>query len=303
MVVMTTLTLGPLLFNWAPERVRDFYLRIADEAPVDTVHLGEVVCSNRAPFLEPHIEEIAARLVDAGKSVVFSSLALVTTDREAAVARALAADPDLLVEVNDIGLLAAVAGRPHVIGPMVNVYNEATLEFLAGRGAMRICVPAELPLRSIAALASASSVELEVIAFGRLPLAISARCFHARAHLLHKDGCQFVCAKDPNGMAVETLDGEPFLAVNGTQTLTYSCCNLVGDLAELVTAGVRRFRLLPLAVDMITVARTFRDVLDKRLDPSEAVDRLGCVVRDVPFANGFIRGTEGRRFTLAGEPE
>jgi len=32
------LTLGPVLFNWQPERWRDFYFRIADEAPVtDTV--------------------------------------------------------------------------------------------------------------------------------------------------------------------------------------------------------------------------------------------------------------------------
>ena len=29
------LTLGPVLFNWEPERWRDFYFRIADEAPVE----------------------------------------------------------------------------------------------------------------------------------------------------------------------------------------------------------------------------------------------------------------------------
>ena len=34
---LTKLTLGPVLFNWAPEKWRDFYLRIADEAPVDSV--------------------------------------------------------------------------------------------------------------------------------------------------------------------------------------------------------------------------------------------------------------------------
>jgi collagenase-like PrtC family protease len=46
------LTLGPLLFNWPAERWRDFYARIADEAPVDRVVLGEVVCSKRQPFHE-----------------------------------------------------------------------------------------------------------------------------------------------------------------------------------------------------------------------------------------------------------
>ena len=40
----TKLTLGPVLFNWTPEAWRDFYLRIADEAPVDTVCIGDKVC-------------------------------------------------------------------------------------------------------------------------------------------------------------------------------------------------------------------------------------------------------------------
>ena len=31
------LAIGPLLFNWAPDRVETFYARIADEAPVKTV--------------------------------------------------------------------------------------------------------------------------------------------------------------------------------------------------------------------------------------------------------------------------
>ena len=44
------LTLGPVLYHWAPERWRDFHYRIADEAPVDTVVVGEAVCSKRTPF-------------------------------------------------------------------------------------------------------------------------------------------------------------------------------------------------------------------------------------------------------------
>ena len=48
-------TLGPVLFNWAPEAWRDFYFRIADEAPITTAYLGEVICSKRGPQFEPHI--------------------------------------------------------------------------------------------------------------------------------------------------------------------------------------------------------------------------------------------------------
>ncbi|MDP6661297.1 MAG: U32 family peptidase, partial [Alphaproteobacteria bacterium] len=63
------LTLGPVLFNWAPERWRDFYFRIADEAPLDTVCVGEVVCSKRAPFFAPYLADVVERLGSADKEV------------------------------------------------------------------------------------------------------------------------------------------------------------------------------------------------------------------------------------------
>ena len=64
-LAMSALTLGPLLFNWKPERRRDFYFRVADEAPVDCVYLGEVVCSKREPFFVDDLPAIAERLAAA----------------------------------------------------------------------------------------------------------------------------------------------------------------------------------------------------------------------------------------------
>lgn len=191
-----------------------------------------------------------------------------------------------------------LAGRPHALGPMINIYNESTLAYLVRNGAVRACLPPELPGTSITTLAATSSIPLEILAFGRLPLAISARCFHARAHHLHKDGCQFVCGNDPNGLVVDTLDGEPFLAINGTQTLSYACCNLLGELATLRGAGIASFRLSPMAVDMVAVAGLFRATLDEQLAPDEATSRLHDLAPDMPFSNGFVHGTEGRKFIL-----
>ena len=51
------LTLGPIPFHWAEQEKMDFYAAIADEAPVDTVYLGEVICSKRAPFFDHRLEE------------------------------------------------------------------------------------------------------------------------------------------------------------------------------------------------------------------------------------------------------
>ena len=133
---MSALTLGPLLFNWKPERRRDFYARVADEAPVDCVYLGEVVCSKREPFFVDDLPAIAERLVAAGKQVVYSTLALVTTDREMEEIRALCGEKTM-IEANDVASINLLAGAPFVSGPFINTFNEATIDFLVARGAVQ----------------------------------------------------------------------------------------------------------------------------------------------------------------------
>ena len=292
----TTLSLGPLLFNWDAGEKRDFYFRIADEAALDTVYIGEVVCSKRSSFFDPYIPEVVERLRRGGKRVVHSTLALIMSEREMNAVRDLVGDPDMLIEANDISSAALLAGRPHVVGPFVNVYNEGTLEYLAGRGASLVSLPWELSSRHLAALAKsavAAGVELEVQVFGRAPLAISARCYHARAHGLHKDGCQYVCAEDRDGMNVETLDGESFLSVNGTQTLSHTLLNLIGELGELQKMGISAFRLWPHDVDMVALTKVFRDVLDGRMTVDDGRGRLGELADFASFSNGFYHGAEG----------
>ena len=158
-----------------------------------------------------------------------TSLALITLKRERKLTAELQ-DLDLPVEVNDVTALAHVPeGRPCWVGPLVNVYNEGTMRWLIRRGARRVCLPPELALASIAVLARVAGdhgVPVEVWGHGRLPLAISGRCYHARLHDRSKDSCQFVCEQDPDGREVETLDCQPFLAVNGVQTLSQSTASM-----------------------------------------------------------------------------
>lgn len=289
----TTLTLGPVLFNWPVDRWRDFYFRIADEAPVDHVCVGEVVCSKRQVFFADILPNVIERLERAGKEVLLSSLALPTLKREARHGAELV-NGRHMVEVNDVSLLPAVAGRPHAIGPFVNVYNEGTLGFLASRGARLVALPPELPRSSIEAIATGTpDVTIEVWAFGRTPLAISARCYHARVHGHSKDSCQFVCDQDADGMAVETLDNEPFLVVNGVQTLSYAFCNLLREANDLVDIGVSSLRLSPHMYDMVAIARLFRDVLDGRRDADEAFLRSRDVCPSAAYSNGFFHRSAG----------
>jgi collagenase-like PrtC family protease len=98
-------------------------------------------------------------------------------------------------------------------GQYFNTYNEEALSHLAGNGATHVCLPAELPSSSLSALsktASDTGVGLEVQVYGRVGLALSARCYHARAHGRVKDNCQFVCEEDPDGMLLKTLEGQDF---------------------------------------------------------------------------------------------
>ena len=287
------LTLGPVLFNWSAERLLEFYRGIAASRLFDRVHVGEVVCGKRMPFSDPVWPDAIGLLEDAGVEVVLSTLALPGTPRERKAVAELCGD-GRLVEVNDVTALPARSGRPFVAGPFLNVYNEGTAAFLAARGAATLCLPVELPLRSAAAIGAACpGVELETFAFGRLPLALSGRCYHARLHGLHKDSCQFVCDKDPDGIAVDTLDGRHFLAANGIQTLSHGVQAWLPTEAEALAAGVRRLRLSPHTADMASVARVYRAVLDGVMSRPEALETLAALRLPGELVDGYVRGDRG----------
>lgn len=290
------LTLGPLLYHWPARKRRDFYFRIADEAPVDTVYLGEVVCCKREPSFEPFFDDVVERLRAAGKGIVISTFALVTSKRELVRIRALAAR-GLLLEANDVASLQLLSGTPHVVGPHINVFNEGTRDFLIGRGAVRIVVPVEMPAGSIRVIAAGAGVEVQV--FGRQALSVAMRCYHARSHNLTKDHCQLVCGLDPDGLAASTIDGRPILTINGTQTLSHGYCVLLPELAGLHQLGVTDFRLSPQNLDMVRVAQIHRAVLDGRQCADEALPALRALTGEVPYVNGFLHARAGLAWSEA----
>lgn len=290
------LTLGPNLFNWTPEAWRDFYFAVADEAPVTEVFVGEVVCSKRAPLFDKQMDAVIDRLERAGKRVVVSSLAEVASGIDRRLSKKVATADKHPIEVNDISVLAQLKDQPFTVGPYVNVYNAAALGFFAERGAQSICLSPEIPKRSIALLAEAAQAHgaaLEVQVYGRMPLALSARCYHARAHGRTKDSCQFICDADPDGMPLFTLEGTPFLAVNGIQTMSFNCLNLVGEVNELVEMGISRLRISPHSKGTIAATRIFDDVLHGRIDGDAALEQLDLTGMDLPFSNGFYHQQAG----------
>ncbi len=290
------LTMGPIPFHWTNDQRVDFYGRLADESPVDTVYMGEVICSKREPFFRPLQEEVAARLERAGKKVVFSSLTEVMLKRERNMIAQICDTNTREIEINNTSGLTHTEGRKHRIGPMMNVYNEETMSYLAGNGATHFSLPVELPATSTALLAASAGdlgVGVEVQVFGRASVAISARCYHARAHDRIKDNCKFVCEDDPDGMELKTLDGKEFLAINGIQTLSHTYVNLLGEVEKLDKMGVTHCRLIPHTHDMVEVASVFRGVMDNEIAVDEGQARLDGLSILAPFSNGFWYGKPG----------
>ncbi|MBO6895250.1 MAG: U32 family peptidase [Roseibium sp.] len=287
------LALGPCLFNWPADRLLAFYKKIATEAPIDRVYLGEVVCGKRMPFTDNIWPEAIEALEAAGKEVVLSTLAQPVNKRERQILQQQAGY-DMPIEVNDMSMVPARKQGTFAVGPYLNVYNEATLSFLARQGARTWCPPVELSLDSIQKIAAlVPEVDLELFAFGRLPLALSSRCYHARAHGLRKDSCQFICEQDPDGMDVATLDGRRFLAANGIQTLSDACHFAGLSAGHLATLGIKRLRLSPHTTDMIAVSRLFRDFLDGHCDVDKFEQQLEMLNLPGPLCNAYLLGDAG----------
>lgn len=288
------LTLGPLLFNWPAGRVGDFYARVADEAPVSIVYLGEVVCGKRQPLLEHALAQAAVRLEAAGKVVVWSTLALPSTPRERRLVGELAEDEDHLIEANDMAAVWARAPRPFVAGPLLNVYSAPAAAELMRLGCVRLAANVELSLAAISAIAAACpGLDIELFGFGRVPLALSGRCAQARYEGLHKDSCRYVCERHPDGMAVSTLEGRPFLAVNGVQTLSHGVQLADAPAGALAEAGVTAVRLSPHALDMVAAARAFRDYLDGREDRRDLARRIAALGPPGELVSGYLHGRAG----------
>ena len=286
------LSLGPLLYYWSHDDVLAFY----DEAkrwPLARVYLGESVCSRRHLLRLPDWLDLAEHLAAAGKQVVLSSQTLIESESDLKTLRRIVADGRFQVEANEWGAVRMLseAGVPFVAGPTLNVYNHETLDVLAGLGAARWLPPVEMSHATLAALLerAPASIETEVFAYGKLPLAYSARCFTARHYNLPKDDCQFRCLDHPDGLPLSTREGEPFLTLNGIQTQSAGVYNLIGELPALRKLAVVCLRLSPQSRHMGRVVDAFQAAL---AGDTHAADTLTHILPGPPV-DGYWHGRAG----------
>jgi collagenase-like PrtC family protease len=281
------LTLGPLQYFWPRHRILAFYAQAASW-PLDVIYLGETVCSKRRELSTSDWLALAAELADQGLEVVLSSLALLEAESELATLSRLVDNGRFRVEANDMSAVQLLRqrGLPFIGGPTLNVYNHVALQLLCEDGLERLVLGVEQGRAAIEEFRATGMKlpELELVVWGRLPLAFSARCFTARALDLGKDDCGFRCIDYPDGLPLETREGEPFLTVNGVQVQSSGHCDLGPEVAEIDRAGVDLLRLYPQTEGMAEIVSRFREAVDGQA----AVPRIGAM-------NGYWCGTAGMR--------
>lgn len=289
------LAIGPVLYYWDRHALMRFYADVAESA-ADSIVLGEVVCARRHEMKLADWLALARDLRAAGKEVVLATQALIESEADLRMLRRIAEQGEFLVEAGDASALGVLTELklPFSLGPHVNVYSPQALREYARLGAQRWVAPVELPLAAIGDVhAGEPGVPVEVFAYGRMPLAFSARCFTARHHRLSKDQCEFRCRDDEAGLLLSTGEGRPFLVLNGIQTQSAAQQCLIGERTALQAAGVSWLRLSPMGPAFGPVIELFDRVMNFGGDAAQALRELEA--RSLPggLVNGFAHGRAG----------
>ena len=294
------LALGPLLYYWPRDQTFAFYDMIAN-SPVEIVYLGEAVCARRHELRLEDWLDIATRLTEAGKEVVLSTQALIESDSHLNIMRRVVDNGTYPVEANDIGAVRCLSNRQaFVAGPHLNLYNPSALQLVAGLGATRWVIPLEMARDDLEGMQRSrpQGMQTEVFAYGRMPLAFSARCFTARHRNLPKDDCRFSCIDYPDGLELHTREKQPFLVLNGIQTQSCSVYNLIAELPAMRKLAVDVLRISPQAQHTNKIIELFDAVLKQRASPADAASEMQELMPGAR-CNGYWHGKPGMEQVVA----
>lgn len=285
------LSLGPLLYFWSQDDIDNFYQAML-ATPVDILYLGETVCSKRRSLGFGQWLELAKSL-STEKEVVLSTLSLLEAESELKTLRRYCDNGDFMVEANDMAAVQLLSEKkiPFSIGPTINTYNAQALAIMHKQGLQRWVMPVELSRQTLAdilhdleKMGIREQIETEIFSYGHMPLALSARCFTARAHNLPKDQCDLKCIDYPDGLLVKSQEDQSLFTLNGIQTLSGLRYDLYNELPEMQAMGV----------DIVRISPRFRkteDVIQAYHQKINQTDELEYSIAE--NCNGYWHGEPG----------
>lgn len=283
--------LGPVLYYWPKTEVESFYQQAVNSS-AEIIYLGESVCTKRREMKVGDWLALAQEIARSGKQVVISTLALLQAPSELNELKRYVENGEFLIEANDLGTvnMAAERGLPFVAGHALNCYNAYTLRLLHRQGMTRWCMPVELSrdwldklLAQCEELGFRQQFEVEVLSYGHLPLAYSARCFTARSEDRAKDECETCCIKYPQGRMMRSQEQQQVFVLNGIQTMSGYCYNLGNELSGM-QGLVDIVRLSPQSTETLALVERFR-ANEQGAQPLTLTDRADC--------NGYWRRVAG----------
>lgn len=293
------LSLAPVSYYWPKQKLLNFYQDVANSA-IDIVYLGEVVCSKRLEMKFKDWMNLARQLQDSGKQVILSTMTLIEASSERSRMRRVCEQDEFMVEANDFGAIEILSqrGKPFITGNSINIYNQRSLNILHKQGLKRWNLSVELGKQQLQILQNnrPDDLQTEVMVWGRIPLAYSARCFTARSHNLPKDDCQFKCLDDPDGLLMKTRESQEFLCLNGIQTQSALTNNLIDELGSMQAHNVDVVRINPQSQHTLQIIDAFSQVLSQE-KPAKHFHQALESYAPTGLCDGYWFGEAGMRQT------
>jgi O2-independent ubiquinone biosynthesis protein UbiV len=290
------LSLGPLLYFWAQDQIETFYQSMST-APVDIIYMGETVCSKRRSMGFEQWMELARSIALTGKEVVLSTLSLIEAESELKTLKRYCENGEFTVEANDMAAVQLLSQNKiaFTCGPVINIYNAQTLAILHKQGLKRWVMPVELSrqtlsdiLQELEQLGIKDKIETEVFSYGHMPLAVSARCFTARAHNLPKDQCDLKCIDYPDGLQVKSQEDQSLFTLNGIQTMSGLRNDFYNELQDMLNMGVDIARISPRTQGTLELINSYW----QKINPIEEEEQTK-VKSVINNCNGYWYGEPG----------
>ena len=111
---------------------------------------------------------------------------------------------------------------------------------------------------------------------------------------MKKDDCGFRCIEQPDGLALNSQEGQRFLTINGIQTQSAALHDLIGHTQDLLDIGVNVMRVSPQSRGTLEAIESLSRIREQQqpIDIPLPANMARC--------NGYWQGHPGMNWSDAG---